>query len=360
MVASENGYISALTGLRGVAAWWVVVYHFSDPLVGIVPAWLFLILRHGYLSVDLFFVLSGCVIYASSGRFLGSLGRRVVVTFLLNRLIRIYPLHLVLMLLYLANPLALWIFSSGGGDSARYGAGYYIASIFLVQNWGGFDRLQWNIPAWSISAEFAAYLLCPFLIYISVSKLVDSIGRLALMAFILAMSLGTVFFYREQYSLGDNITSLGVIRCVLEFWIGLCVGAICQHKTQVTTKRLWLNSVALVVLAAIVVSLFFSGVSDFWVMPLWSALLILILSKGDHVFSRFLSIGVIHYIGVISYSTYLTHFFIKDWVKFLSVSVGVTQFSVYIAVCLISSIVFYEFVEKPSRVHLRRYLLRVM
>lgn len=360
MAAPESGYIPALTGLRGVAAWWVVVYHFSEPLVDVVPSWLLLVLRHGYLSVDLFFVLSGCVIYASSGLFLGNSGRRVVVTFLLNRLIRIYPLHLVVMLLYLANPLALWIFSSNGGDSDRYGVGYYIASIFLVQNWGFFDRLQWNIPAWSISAEFAAYLLCPLLIYMGVSKLVDSIGKLALMVFFLAAIIGGVFYYNGQDSIGSNISSFGVIRCVLEFWIGLCVGAICQHKTPVTIGRLRLNSVVLVVLAAIVVWLLISGLSDFWVVPMWFALLILILSKGDYIISRFLSIGVIHYIGVISYSTYLTHFFVKDWVKFLSGSVGLTQFFAYIVVCIILSIVFYKFVENPSRVYLRKYLLGVM
>src|SRR3546814_19100256 len=33
----------------------------------------------------------------------------------------------------------------------------------LVQDWGLTDALAWNDPAWSISAEFAAYLLFPLL-----------------------------------------------------------------------------------------------------------------------------------------------------------------------------------------------------
>ena len=51
--------IGALTGLRGVAACWVAMYHGHEfgRLAG--PAGV--LLRHGYLAVDVFFVLSGFV-----------------------------------------------------------------------------------------------------------------------------------------------------------------------------------------------------------------------------------------------------------------------------------------------------------
>ena len=52
-----------MTGIRGVAACWVVLYHMYEfaPL----PPVLGNLLRHGYFAVDLFFVLSGFVMTLS-------------------------------------------------------------------------------------------------------------------------------------------------------------------------------------------------------------------------------------------------------------------------------------------------------
>lgn len=51
--------IRSLTGIRGAAAVAVMVYHFhlNMPSAGLVST----VLNHGYLSLDLFFVLSGFV-----------------------------------------------------------------------------------------------------------------------------------------------------------------------------------------------------------------------------------------------------------------------------------------------------------
>jgi peptidoglycan/LPS O-acetylase OafA/YrhL len=93
--------IRSLTGIRGVAASAVVLYHFdlgqpdSGPLQHV--------LHHGYLAVDLFFVLSGFVMALTYGRAfvlqpnIEGFGR-----FLENRLARIYPLYLVTTLLAFA------------------------------------------------------------------------------------------------------------------------------------------------------------------------------------------------------------------------------------------------------------------
>ena len=51
--------VRALTGLRGVAALYVVLHHFFSPYSSTnLPQSL---LAHGYLAVDLFFTLSGFV-----------------------------------------------------------------------------------------------------------------------------------------------------------------------------------------------------------------------------------------------------------------------------------------------------------
>ena len=68
-VRSEVGYIPAIEGLRGLAVLWVVIFHyvvvrsgkFDDPLIAWVDASyvLKIVVRNGFLGVDLFFLITG-------------------------------------------------------------------------------------------------------------------------------------------------------------------------------------------------------------------------------------------------------------------------------------------------------------
>src|SRR4051794_13788734 len=100
---AARGEIRALTGLRIIAAMWVVVIHFQadmPPSVGgaLGPVWP--VAMSGWLGVDLFFLLSGFVMTVS---YLDRLGprwnTRGVVAFLWARLIRIWPLWALLTVL---------------------------------------------------------------------------------------------------------------------------------------------------------------------------------------------------------------------------------------------------------------------
>ena len=116
---SRPQVIPALTSVRGIAAWWVVLYHFRENLPSRSPEWLLALTAHGYLAVDLFFILSGFVLalnYAESFR--GSLAGAT--NFYQLRFARIYPLHFVMLMLFLLNPLAIALFSAGG-DASAYG-----------------------------------------------------------------------------------------------------------------------------------------------------------------------------------------------------------------------------------------------
>jgi peptidoglycan/LPS O-acetylase OafA/YrhL len=104
----RSGEIKALTGLRIVAAVWVVLFHFRPMLRDAVPGFrdaLAPVLNCGAQGVDLFFILSGFVLtWNYLDRMGGSWSMRATVHFLWLRLARVWPVYLVT--LHLA---ALWV-----------------------------------------------------------------------------------------------------------------------------------------------------------------------------------------------------------------------------------------------------------
>ena len=92
--------IRSLTGIRGIAALYVVLFHYLSGRPFTSPLSTFL--NHGYLAVDLFFALSGFVLALNySHLFATGLNWPNFLAFLGRRLARIYPLYLVLTLLAL-------------------------------------------------------------------------------------------------------------------------------------------------------------------------------------------------------------------------------------------------------------------
>ena len=159
--------LSALDGLRGVAALLVVVVRFAhfgpwfeQPRSGGSG-----LLSKGHLAVDLFFVLSGFVlahVYAHAFRH-GPPDWGGVRAFWWARFARVYPLHLAALLLLVAL-VAVGFVRPVGHDGHCYDAKNLVASLALVHAWGTTYGLCWNVPSWSIGAEATAYALFPWLV----------------------------------------------------------------------------------------------------------------------------------------------------------------------------------------------------
>ncbi len=56
-MSGRTGHLDALTGIRGLAAWLVVLYHIRLSLTALLPGEVIVALAKGYLAVDLFFML---------------------------------------------------------------------------------------------------------------------------------------------------------------------------------------------------------------------------------------------------------------------------------------------------------------
>ncbi|MCW1383971.1 acyltransferase [Novosphingobium sp. KCTC 2891] len=156
--AGSGERFHVLDSLRGIAALAVGLSHISGPgllLSGPV---------HENLgrAVDFFFVLSGFVIAASYGERLAqgfSLLRYMVL-----RIGRVWPLHAVMVLVYIALETGLWLRMGTDGAAGRIpftGVRDWTAlpaCFLLLQAWIWPWRELWNVQSWSISVELGLYL----------------------------------------------------------------------------------------------------------------------------------------------------------------------------------------------------------
>ena len=338
-VRPPEGEILALTAIRGLAAWWVVLFHLRAFLSPWLPSWAMAALAAGNLAVDFFFLLSGFVIYLNyAGR---TEGLRGIADFLFARFARVYPLHFLMLLGFLGYFGAAAL--AGGTPLADQDSGYFLASLLLVQNWGAMEGPAWNVPAWSISAEAFAYLAFPALLALLAPRRRPAWALAAAIA-MLGLSVQP-FFAAFGYRYPDAVAETGLFRCVVQFVMGMML---CELYLRLRGRALaapLLGAVAALAVAAML------GAP---VVPLvWAALILaLALARGGP-----LDRPAFVWLGQISYATYLSHYLLLTLFKYLFVeegrAVGAGPVALYLAAVLAASALLYHGFERPAQRWLR-------
>ena len=156
--------ISSLTGLRGVAAVSVLLYHI--PHNPAFEAFRLPLFSRAYLAVDLFFILSGFVIsFGYHDRVVNHPGWSSYIDFLVNRMARVWPLHLIVTLVFMARI----VLNISGNQAIALDAPNILSNLLMVQSWGwGTEPIAGN--SWSVSTEVAAYLIYPLIAIIAYRK----------------------------------------------------------------------------------------------------------------------------------------------------------------------------------------------
>lgn len=162
-----NVFIRQLTGIRFVAAAWVLLYHLQGPLAQLhllVPV-VADVLRVGRLGVDLFFALSGFILTHTYLRRMGPrLRGRGAVDFWWLRLARVYPVHIVMLFIAGAAVVAQAKVTGDALDRDWLNPLDFGKNLLLIQEWGPEPQRGWNFVAWSLSMEWLAYLIFPLLV----------------------------------------------------------------------------------------------------------------------------------------------------------------------------------------------------
>lgn len=280
--------IQSHTALRGIAAICVVYGHYSAVFGRDVAGHDFFIDR-GYLGVDFFFLLSGFIlttVYAKT--FAGGVTSHLWGQFIVRRLARIYPLHLVTLLAVVV----LLRFKVPATDFGIFGL-----NLGLVQAWGVTDRFLFNAPSWSISCEFAAYLLFPFLMV-----------RLQRKFAWLLMLVAALCAYGALWKLGGgslDLDAIGRDHAMLRVVAAFPIGMVLAHASQrVKLERVgsmdMIQGVALIGFFAAI----WAGLPDIvLVLPLAAILFVTVPQSG--FLSKMLGDKRLNLLGELSYGIYL-------------------------------------------------------
>ena len=364
---SSPEHLASLTPLRGVAALWVVLFHYCWHFPAVHPDRYTGAVYKGYLAVDLFFMLSGFVISHVYHRvFAQQVTGRHYWDFLKARVARIYPLQLTVLLLFGATALAerAAVFAHGGsvGPIALIGErslGAFFANLLMLQGiWA--RELSWNDPSWSISLEFLAYLLFP-LLFPWLWRAVPA-AKAGIAAALLVV-LGWL-----AYSTGDDFNQwnglAAIMRCLPEFLIGALLYSAYWGRVLGSVLA---TDTALITAILLLCGTLHVAAPDFSIIPLFAMLLMTAVANKGRL-GPLLNSAPLLWLGNISYSLYLIHWFVLfvateglrahpgvDFAK-LPAALSLALITAMLATSLSLATVSYRFVEVTGRRWLRHRL----
>lgn len=244
----------------------------------------------GSLGVDLFFLLSGYLIYGSLMRHEQPFGR-----YLARRLQRIYPAFIAVFLIYVG---LMWLVPDRSKIPQPFwpaGASYLLANLALLPGVVAIPPLM--TVAWSLSYELAAYLAWPVLIESLRLRSWSRGGRILLLAFGTAALLWWVPSQPEQP--------------LIKFALLLAGGLLWEVSQSPLAPRLpgagLIGLLSVVPLSSWLLMTWDVRVVQWWILLCLFGLLYDLVTTPESSTGRLLSRRWLCHLGLVSYSFYLIH-----------------------------------------------------
>ena len=336
--------IKSLTGIRGLAALYVIVFHWYAEIshfhLTTLNSYFKKFLGHGYIAVDLFFVLSGFVLCLSSYKLFQQFNFMNYQAFMYKRLVRIFPLYICITLLF------YFMFNDKLSK--------LLVNLTLFQGLSFKYNNSIIPPGWSLTNEWIIYFLFPFLFYF-VLKMVKKPWILILIAFLILIVLSSLRSYDfnwSNYSFLKKVDGFypvisfsrgpaSLLRTLADYLLGIFVFLMYKQGAQIKQFKYLI----LVLFMALCISK-----TDILIIML-IPFIILHLTKVN-VASNLLANKIVYFIGLISYSLYVNHYlFIKTYKQasnLLGVNNSLFSFCYVIIGTIILSIITFYLIEKPS------------
>ena len=160
----QNNRYKELDALRGIAAVMVVLFHFTmgkpEAALGF---------KLGTTGVDLFFVISGFVIYMSVNKAKTSLD------FVINRISRLYPTYWACVTFTFVVIAGSSLYKNGGLDQIDFKS--YLGNMTMFQFYLRIKDLDG--PYWTMIIEMIFYIVIVFLFHFKIIKHLNVIGMVS-------------------------------------------------------------------------------------------------------------------------------------------------------------------------------------
>jgi peptidoglycan/LPS O-acetylase OafA/YrhL len=253
-----------------------------------------------------------------------------------------------------------------------------ITNLLLVQSMGVHDSLTWNGPSWSISTEWWTYvvfaLVCVWLGMRNWLLVATAVAAPMLLMHLSKTGMDTTFDW-------------GIVRCIF----GFALGVACWRLYSLAPAMQRAPNAAVMTLAecavvvGVVVFVSTAGTSPLsFLAPFVFAVAVLVFAAEGGWLSRMFHSRPLRWLGEVSYSIYLTHFFVVlllptiikrtthvdlwtpmrlpdgQWIMAVGRNdlEGTLLYALALAVTFAFSAFTYRWVETPGREWTRRFLAR--
>ena len=354
--SAKSDRMEGLTGLRAIAALWVVGFHYSfGAFASLYPQGSLHVIRLGYLGVDLFFTLSGFVIWHVHAADFHQPTMTVFRRFMGLRLARLYPVYLFTLLLFVLIVVLGPLLGDPSFNPKNYEPGQFLVDLLMLQSWGLTSHLNWNYPAWSVSAEMFCYILFPFLAF-GLRRLnnILVISGAVVLPLALAACYWTIFGHTMNVTLGGPV----LVRAAVEFTEGCLLRRIVD---VVPVRRIhWTVPILAMIAATEAMFVVQSRIADFMPVLIFPFVILAASTRANSI-GRLASSKPFVLVGAASYSLYLMQAPVEKGARFLLAYVAhgtalecTAAVFGYIAILGISTALVHRYVENPSRRSLRK------
>ena len=319
---------SELDAIRGIAAIFVVLYHYTvqyGAIFGFTVAPFFRF-EFGKYGVELFFIVSGFVIFLTLNKTTNPYD------FIVSRFSRLYPAYwaAVILTFTVATMAAL----------PNYGISLKNAFINL-------SMLQKfvHVPPvdgvyWTLVIELSFYIVM-FIFFLT--KQLKNITAIALLWLFIIISLNFI-----EQSLGIHLPSF--VRFILMLTYGnLFIAGIMFYKIMHEKNLIHY----LILLIALLTEYYLRG-AVVWHVLFYYVLFFLFTSQN----LKFLAMKPLVYLGTISYSLYLIHqnigYVVIQWLESHDMINAVSAVLVPLVIVVIIAILMQKYIEKPALIFIRR------
>ncbi len=346
----------ALTGLRFLAAFHVLILHeLPDQIANAGPIVSELLERTA--AVSIFFVLSGFLMSLGRGTRDWESGEWLV--FLKKRVAKVMPVYYIGFLAFLP----IFLLRLSWMDDANLSDGIFpaLANLLHLQSFLPHFEEPWyiNRPAWTIGVFMTFYLMFPTIHSWFLRKSALVVGILFWVFFVLSQLLVAIL----EFNLDMNSTQLEILHKfplvrAFEFLMGVAAGTWLNLRDEsftVEAKYTFPIAISTVLLFVFLPPIFSNYIHNGLLTPLF-VLLFLSSSHGTDRTMNLLRSGPIHRMGEASYSFYILHLPLANYISLtiiylLGYSMRFTiEFLILdILIVLPISLWFYNKIEEPMR-----------